>query len=211
MDKLSVCEVFQSIQGESTHAGLPCFFIRLAGCNLRCRYCDTPEAYADGRMTAVGELVKRCRQSAAPLVEITGGEPLLQEGTPVLASAVRDQAGKTVLIETNGSCDLSAVPGEVIAVVDVKTPGSGEPGAMDWNNVKRLREYDEVKFVLCDRTDYEWAVERVQEHDLPARCRAVHFSPAWGLLDPGELARWIVNDAPPVRLHLPLHKVADVP
>ena len=211
MKELRICEVFESIQGESTYAGLPCRFIRLAGCNLRCTYCDTPQAYAAGALVGVAELLEGCRSSAAPLVGLTGGEPLLQTGVHDLARRVRDKTGKTVLVETNGSCDLSPVPDNVVAIVDVKTPGSGAAQAMRWDNMTRLREYDEVKFVVCDRADYDWARRKVDEHMLGAACHAVHFSPAWGQLDPAELARWIIEDAPPVRLHLPLHKIVGVP
>lgn len=211
MSDLNVCEVFESIQGESTYAGLPCRFIRLAGCNLNCTYCDTPQGRAEGRAIAIAKLAEGCRSSDVPLVEITGGEPLLQPGTHVLAQQIRDATCKAVLVETNGSCDLSVMPEGVVAIVDLKTPGSGECGAIDWGNMHRLRAYDEIKFVICNREDYDWAVSMLAEHDLRAICHAVHFSPGWGQLDPAQLARWMLEDASPARLHLPLHKIIGMP
>lgn len=210
MHTVLVAEVFESIQGESSYAGLPCWFVRLAGCNLRCAYCDTPAARAGGEETGIDALVEQARLSRAPLAEITGGEPLLQEGFTALAAALRDRAGKTILVETNGTCDIARIPENVTAVMDVKCPGSGEAGAFDFGNVARLRPQDEVKFVLADREDYAWACRFVQEHALGGRCAAVHFSPVAGRLAPGTLAAWILEDAPPVRLQVQLHKVVGV-
>jgi len=207
MGSVSVCETFTSIQGESSYAGLPCFFIRLAGCNLRCRYCDTPQAYGPGRETDVRVLVEACRRTRAALAEVTGGEPLLQAGFPELARALRDETGKTVLVETNGSLDISVVPAGVVTILDVKCPGSGEQAAMDFANFARLRPADEVKFVLSDRKDYEWARQVVEEAGLAACCRAVHFGVAAGALDPARLAEWLVADGLPVRLHLQRHRL----
>jgi 7-carboxy-7-deazaguanine synthase len=203
-----VAERFISIQGESTFAGLPCFFIRLAGCNLACAWCDTPSARdpGAGADVAVAELVAEAAAARAAIVEITGGEPLLQPGFPALAAALRDGCGKPVLVETNGSRDLSLVPAGVIAIVDVKPPGSGESARNDAANIARLRPADEVKFVLADRADYEWALAFVLRHGLAARCRAVHFSPAAGRLEAAELARWLLADSAPARLHIQLHK-----
>ena len=207
MADVNVCEVFTSIQGESSYAGQTCLFIRLSGCNLRCTYCDTAHAYGPGRDTPIAELVAQAAASRACLVEITGGEPLLQPWFRELAEALRDGAGKPVLVETNGSQDLSLVPSSVIAVMDVKCPGSGEAGSTDPKNFARLQPADEVKFVLGDRADYDWAVETVVEHDLASVCHAVLFSPVWGRLEPGELGRWIVADGLSVRLQVPLHRV----
>lgn len=208
MASVKVIETFVSLQGESTYAGLSCFFIRLAGCNLRCRYCDTTNAYEGGRDIAVEALVKEAALARTAIIEITGGEPLLQAAFPELATALRDGVeGRPVLVETNGSRDLSVVPDGVAAIVDVKSPGSGEGKSFDMANLARLRPSDEVKFVLTDRPDYEWARDFLNLHGLAARCRAVLFSPAWGALTAGDLGRWILEDRLPVRLQLQLHKV----
>jgi 7-carboxy-7-deazaguanine synthase len=209
-DTVGVYETFVSIQGESTWAGLPCFFVRLAGCNLRCSYCDTAYAYGPGIVRRVDELAQQAAAAVVPLVEITGGEPLLQPGFPGLARGLRSATGGTVLVETNGSLDISIIPEGVIAIMDVKCPGSGESARMDPRNLGRLRRSDEVKFVLTDRADYEWACALVRRHDLPAVCAAVLFSPAWGRLEPKLLAEWIAADRVAVRLQLPLHKVLGV-
>ena len=207
MATVNVCETFVSIQGESTYAGLSCFFIRMAGCNLRCRYCDTTYAYVPGRDVPVAELVAECRSSASALVEITGGEPLLQSGFRELATTLRDQARKPVLVETNGSKDISVIPAGVIAVLDVKCPGSGEHETMDPCNIGRLRPQDEVKFVLNDRKDYEWARDFVKHHTLASRCHAVLFSPVFGVLTAKDLGEWILQDGLAVRLQVQLQKV----
>jgi 7-carboxy-7-deazaguanine synthase len=210
MSEVRVAELFESIQGESTYAGLPCFFVRLAGCNLNCTYCDTPAACEEGEPMAIDAAVAACAASVAPLIEITGGEPLQQDGFEVLAEAICGLPEKTVLVETNGTCDISRIPDGAIAVVDVKTPGSGMAGTFDEANIARLRSKDEVKFVLCDRGDYEWAAEFVREHDLSARCSALLISPAWGQLDAAELGQWLLADGLPVRLQVQLHKVLNV-
>jgi len=207
---VAVCETFESIQGESTFAGLSCFFVRLSGCNLRCRYCDTTYAYGPGRPVAVGDLAAAAAASRAAIVEVTGGEPLLQNGFAELAVELRDRCGRPVLVETNGSLDISVVPREVVAVMDVKCPGSGEAERMDWANLGRLRPYDEVKFVLMDRADYEWARSVVAKHNLAAACRAVLLSPAWGRLDPARIGEWMLEDGLRARLQVPLHKALGV-
>jgi 7-carboxy-7-deazaguanine synthase len=207
MCRLKVVETFESIQGESSWAGMPCFFIRLAGCNLRCVYCDTPYAYEGGEERSVEELVAAARASRAPIVEITGGEPLLQEGLPALAAALRDGTSKRVLVETNGSLDLARVPPGVVAIVDIKCPGSGESERVLWSNVERLRACDEVKFVISDRADYDWAVDVLRRFALATRCRAVHLSPAADVLGPAVLAGWMLADGLPARLQVQLHKV----
>ncbi|MBL7075880.1 MAG: 4Fe-4S cluster-binding domain-containing protein [Kiritimatiellae bacterium] len=207
MSDVQVAELFESIQGESSYAGLPCFFVRLAGCNLNCDYCDTPAACSDGDSMAIDDVVSACLASSVPLIEITGGEPLQQEGVGPLAEAICGACDKTVLVETNGTCDISRIPDGAIAIVDVKTPGSGMAGTFDEANLDRLRSSDEVKFVLCDRRDYDWAVEFVCEHELSKRCSTVLFSPAWDQLDPARLAGWLLADGLPVRLQVQLHKV----
>jgi len=208
---VTVAETFVSIQGESTYAGLPCFFVRLAGCNLRCTYCDTPRALAPGRAEPVAALVHAAAAARTPLVEVTGGEPLLQEDFPALAAALRDGTDATVLVETNGSRDLSAIPEGVIAVVDIKCPGSGEGGSFDLANLDRLRPCDEVKFVLTDRRDYDWARAFAADHALFGHCRTVLFSPAAGRLEPDRLAGWMLADRPAARLQVQLHKMLGVP
>jgi len=210
MGTVNVCETFVSIQGESTYAGLNCYFIRLAGCNLRCRYCDATYAYNPGLDVPILDLVTECRGNKAAIVEITGGEPLLQSGFRELAAALRDQGGKPVLVETNGSRDISAIPTGVIAIMDVKCPASGASEAMDLANIGRLRPQDEVKFVLSDRADYEWARDFVRRHNLATRCHAVLFSPVFGKLPAKEVGQWIVDDGLPVRVQVQLHKVLGI-
>lgn len=207
MSTVQLCETFTSLQGESTYAGLPCLFIRLAECNLRCSYCDTQHAYAAGTSVRIDTLVKGASDSRAEIVEVTGGEPLLQPAFSELAGALLGIPGKTVLVETNGSLDISVVPEGAVTILDVKCPCSGESERMDLANLSRLRYGDEVKFVVMDEEDYQWAKELVLQHDLAARCAAVLFSPVYGQLDSSILAEWILNDELPVRLQVQLHKL----
>ncbi len=202
-----VAETFVSLQGESTYAGLPCFFIRLAGCNLKCAYCDTPAASAKGIETSIQDLVSDFASSGVRLAEITGGEPLLQPGFPALAAGLRDIPDAAVLVETNGSCDIAAIPDGVIAIMDLKCPSSGGMESMDLGNVERLRPYDEVKFVIGNREDFEWACSITREHGLDRKCQAVLFSPVAGVLDAGKLGRWILESRAPARLQVQLHKL----
>ncbi|MCX7590872.1 MAG: radical SAM protein, partial [Kiritimatiellae bacterium] len=194
-----------SIQGESSFVGLSCYFIRLAGCNLRCRYCDTPQAWESGREMDISELVSQAAASPAQIVEITGGEPLLQAEFTALATALRDKVNRPVLVETNGSLDISRIPTGVIAVMDVKCPSSGMLHTFDMANLERLRPVDEVKFVICNRSDYDWAREFIERHKLRQRCREVIFSPATGRINPRRLAEWMMEDCPPARLQVRLH------
>ena len=205
--EMMVAETFVSIQGESTYAGLPCAFIRLAGCNLRCGYCDTPASQTGGTPRGIDALVREADTAGCPLIEVTGGEPLIQDGTVDLLSALTGLPGTTVLLETNGSCDIAGVPPEVVTILDMKSPGSGEWDPMDVDNLARLRAHDQVKCVLTDRADYEWARDLVREHRLAEKAAAVLFSPVSGALDPGALGAWIVEDRLPVRLQVQLHKV----
>lgn len=202
---IEISEMFASIQGESTHAGRPCFFIRLAGCNLDCSYCDTRHARGRGEIISVGDAAAAAAASGLDMAEVTGGEPLLQQG--VFELLERLSFCRTVLVETNGSMDISALPPHAIAVVDVKCPASGQAHRMFWPNLERLRPRDEVKFVLCCRADYEWARALVRSRGLAERCNAVLFSPAAGRLEPAALAEWLVADRLPARLNLQLHKV----
>ena len=213
-----VNEVYLSIQGESTRAGLPCVFVRLTGCHLRCHYCDSAYAFYEGTRRNVPELIDQVAGYKCDLVEVTGGEPLLQPGVHELMTGLCD-AGHTVLVETSGACDISSCDPRVIRIVDLKTPGSGEADKNLWDNVGHLRARDEVKFVLCDRGDYEWARGVVEEHGLVDRVGAVLMSPAHPITDDGdgqvrgvrglglrELAGWIAEDRIPVRLQVQLHK-----
>jgi len=212
---LQVSETFVSIQGESTFAGWPCFFIRLTGCNLRCAYCDTTYAFTGGEPKTIPQLVDEFRVSGLTLVEVTGGEPLLQPGTPALLKALQAaRPGAVVLVETNGSRDISIVPPEVIAIMDIKCPASGvgrtsgAGEAFDWQNLERLRPQDEVKFVISERADFDWAVRIVNEQHLATKCHAVLFSPVSGRVEPAALAEWLLASRGPARLNLQLHKLA---
>ena len=202
---LTVNEIFYSIQGEGTRAGRPCVFVRLTACDLRCSWCDTPYAFHEGQKMAVEDIVSRVRAYACDLVEITGGEPLLQKEVYPLMQRLLDE-GRTVMLETGGHLSVDQVPGGVIRVIDVKCPGSGESGKNHWPNLDRLRPADEVKFVIKDRADYEYAREVVSKRDLIGRCAAVQFSPVHGVLDPKQLAAWVLADRLKVRVQLQLHK-----
>jgi 7-carboxy-7-deazaguanine synthase len=219
-----ITEIFKSIQGEGTRAGLPCIFVRLTGCNLRCTWCDTAYAFHGGTKMSVDEVLSRVDELAArngndaaatakvPLVELTGGEPLLQEEIYPLAEKLVG-AGYTVMIETSGERYVGRLPREVIKIVDVKCPDSGEPDTFEMKNLEALTKEDEVKFVLSTRRDYEFAREFTKEHRLAERVKQVLFSPVfedpqgkWPGLEPRSLAEWILADGLPVRLGLQLHK-----
>jgi 7-carboxy-7-deazaguanine synthase len=202
---LVVHEIYRSLQGESTFAGLPCVFIRLTACHLRCVYCDTPHAFNQGETMSLDVVVTLALALGDDLVEITGGEPLLQLEVYPLMSRLAD-AGKTVLLETSGALDTGAVDPRVRVILDLKTPGSGEVEANVWSNLERLRPTDELKFVLCDRADFDWAVNVVREHRLTERC-PVLFSAAFGQVNPTDLAAWILESRLPVRLQLQQHKI----
>lgn len=202
---LTVNEIFHSIQGESTYAGEPCVFVRLTACDLRCSWCDTPYAFHEGTKMSLDQVIAEVERYGCPMVEITGGEPLLQKDVYPLMSRLLDQ-GKTVLIETGGHRSIEHVPDGVIRIVDVKCPGSGEAARMDWANLDRLSASDQVKFVIKDRTDYEYARDVVRREGLERRVAAVLFSPVHGVMDASALARWILDDRLPVRLQLQAHK-----
>jgi 7-carboxy-7-deazaguanine synthase len=202
---LTINEIFHSIQGESTHAGRPCVFVRLTACDLRCSWCDTPYAFHEGRKMSIDEVVARVKDYACDLVEVTGGEPLLQkEVYPLMQRLLDDRF--TVMLETGGHRSIAEVPAAVIRVMDVKCPGSGESHRNDWTNMGRLTARDEVKFVITDRADYDFARQVVADHRLIERVAAVLFSPVHGELDPKQLAAWILADGLKVRMQLQLHK-----
>lgn len=205
--ELLIYETFSGIQGESTHAGRPCFFIRLTGCNLRCSYCDTKKAQKIGSGTrrTLDSLLREAKDSGIGLVEITGGEPMLQPATPELCRRLLD-AGFEVLMETNGSVDLSTLPEGVKRIIDWKTPSSGESAKMLETNYRNLRPHDEVKFVIADRADYEASVRILHQFDIASQT-TVLFAPVFGSIDPQTLVEWMLADHLPVRLNLQLHKL----
>jgi len=205
MLKLTVNEIYVSIQGESTYAGRPCVFVRLTACDLRCSWCDTTYAFTEGGKRPLDEVVDEVLGFDCPLVEITGGEPLLQKETIPLMERLL-AAGKTVLVETGGHRSIADVPAAVVKIVDVKCPGSGEAGKMHWENLDLLAPHDEVKFVIKDRADYEYARDVVRRYGLDRRAAALLFSPVHGVLDPKMLSEWILADKLPVRLQVQLHK-----
>lgn len=202
---LTINEIFHSIQGESTHAGRPCVFVRLTACDLRCRWCDTPYAFHEGTKMTVDEVVADVEGRACDVVEITGGEPLLQADVYPLMERLLD-AGKTVMVETGGHRSIARVPAGVIRIVDVKCPGSGESERNDWSNLQHLNGQDEVKFVIADRADYEYARTVTQREQLAGKVNAVLFSPVHGELEPRLLSEWVIADRLPVRVQLQVHK-----
>jgi 7-carboxy-7-deazaguanine synthase len=217
-----ITEIFKSIQGEGTRAGLPCIFVRLTGCNLRCTWCDTAYAFHGGQKVSVDDVMERIESlnrrpdggaTGISLVELTGGEPLLQEGIYPLAERLL-AAGYTVMIETSGERFIGRLPKQVVKIVDVKCPDSGEADTFDTRNLEELGSNDEVKFVISSRKDYEFAREFSRENRLPERVREVLFSPVhddpngkWSGLEPRELVEWMLEDGLPVRLGLQLHKI----
>jgi 7-carboxy-7-deazaguanine synthase len=202
---LTVNELYLSIQGESTWVGRPCVFVRLTFCDLRCTYCDTEYAFYEGKKRILGDILEAVATYDCRLVEITGGEPLLQKNVLPLMAMLCD-AGYTVLLETSGAHDISKVDPRVHRIMDLKTPGSGEVDKNCWSNIDYLTLRDEVKFVMGSREDYEWAREKVQCYDLASRCHAVLFSPIFGRIDPRQIVEWILEDKLNVRFQLQMHK-----
>jgi 7-carboxy-7-deazaguanine synthase len=202
---ITINEIFYSVQGESTYAGRPCVFVRLTACDLRCSWCDTPYAFYEGRKRRLDDVLQEVDQFKCDLVEVTGGEPLLQEAVYPLMEALLER-GKTVLLETGGHRSTARVPESVVTIVDVKCPGSGEAHKVDWDNLDRLRPHDEVKFVVADRADYEYARDVIARHSLSTRAAAIHMSPVHAVLNARTLSEWVLADGLPVRIQLQLHK-----
>lgn len=202
---LTINEIFYSIQGESTYSGRPCVFVRLTACDLRCAWCDTPYSFTEGRKMAIDEVLAQVDRHACDLVEVTGGEPLLQPDVYPLMQALLDR-GKTVLLETGGHLPVDRVPAGVIRIVDVKCPGSGEADRNHWPNLDVVGSRDEVKFVIANRADYEFARAVVRDRGLAARVGAILFSPVHGVQPLLPLAQWVLEDDLPVRLQVQLHK-----
>lgn len=202
---LTINEIYHSIQGESTWAGCMCVFVRLTFCDLRCSYCDTEYAFYDGKKQTLPEIEEAVAAFACPLVEITGGEPLLQKNVLPLMTVLAD-AGRTVLLETSGAHDIAAVDPRVHRIMDLKTPGSGEVERNLFSNIDHLTQRDEVKCVIGSREDYEWSREQVERYGLADRCRAVLFSPIFGRIDPREIVEWMLADNLRVRFQLQMHK-----
>jgi 7-carboxy-7-deazaguanine synthase len=202
---LTINEIYRSIQGESSWAGLPCVFVRLTFCDLRCTYCDTAYAFYTGRKMALAEIVEEVRASECPLVEITGGEPLLQKNVLPLMQTLCDQQ-KTVLIETSGAHDISQIDPRVHRIMDLKTPGSGESERNHYENVVHLTKRDEVKFVIGSREDYLWSKQKLFQFQLSDRCGTVLFSPVFGRIDPRTIVEWMLEDRLQVRFQLQMHK-----
>lgn len=204
VERLRINEIFHSIQGESTFAGRPCVLVRLTGCQMRCTWCDTEYSFYEGRLMRVNEVIEEVLAHGCPLAEVTGGEPLLQPGAHTLMSGLCDR-GLEVLLETGGGLDISGVDPRVRRIVDLKCPASGEAQNNHWPNLGHLRATDEVKLVIQDRGDYEWAREAIRKHRIDRLC-TVHLSPVWDALEPAELAGWVLEDRLPARVTLQLHK-----
>src|SRR5205814_5449991 len=200
---MRVTEIFHSIQGESSHAGRPCAFVRLTGCNLRCRWCDSEYTFAGGEKMSIDDVVARVKSYGCKLVEVTGGEPLAQGESFDLIKRLCDEEFE-VLIETSGSIDITPVDRRAKIILDIKCPGSGEVEKNRWSNLDDLRDHDEIKFVIADRADYEWAKRVIAEKQLEGR--TILFSPVWGELELKPLAEWMLADRVPARLQTQLHK-----
>lgn len=205
--RLQITEIYVSTQGESTWAGLPCTFIRLTGCPLRCTWCDTEYAFVGGKKMTLDEILHEVSEIGCPLVEVTGGEPLAQPNCIALLRALVD-AGYKVLLETSGAYPIAEVPREVVRIVDLKCPDSGEMQRNLYENIEHLEPHDEVKFVIASRADYEWSVAKVREYNLTDRVTAVLFSCVFGMVEPADMVQWILDDRLyGVRYQLQAHKI----
>jgi 7-carboxy-7-deazaguanine synthase len=202
---LKIHEIFHSIQGESSRIGLPTTFVRLTGCPMRCVYCDTAYAFSGGSNMSLAAIMLKVAELGAPYVTVTGGEPLAQKECHGLLTALCD-AGYSVSLETGGAMDIRAVDPRVSVILDIKTPGSGELAKNLWSNLALLKAIDEVKFVLCDRADYDWAKQQLGEHKLNQTCPVI-FSPVYSQVNPSDLAAWVLADKLPVRMQVQLHKI----
>lgn len=203
--KLKIHEIFHSLQGESSRVGLPTVFVRLTGCPMRCVYCDTAYAFNGGNNILITEILDTVASFGTRYVTVTGGEPLAQKNCHVLLKALCD-AGYSVSLETGGAIDISPVDARVAVILDIKTPGSGEEKNNVWANLTHLKSTDEIKFVLCDRADYDWAKQLLQTHKLAEQC-PVLFSPVYSQVNPADLAAWVLADQLPVRMQVQLHKI----
>jgi len=201
---MKICEIFTSIQGESSYVGMPCTFVRLTGCNLSCVYCDTEYAKKGGMDLTEDEIIQEVSLVGVHLIEITGGEPLLQSDVLHLIERLLNE-GYDVIVETNGSLPIGQIDRRATVLLDIKTPGSGMWEEMDLTNLEYLKLNDEVKFVVVDRSDYDWAKKFIEKYHLDARCRVL-MSPAFGKVEPSELSRWMIEDRMPARLNLQMHK-----
>ena len=201
---LKISEIYSSIQGESSYQGLPCVFVRLTGCNLRCSWCDTAYAFFGGEDKSIEEILNTVKETGSPLVEITGGEPLIQEECYGLMTALCDE-GMIVLLETGGSIDTVKVDERVKKIIDFKAPSSLMVDENDWNNVSRLAAGDELKFVIGDRADYDWSLEMIKEYELEEKT-IINLSPVHNVLQPADLVKWVIEDGLDVRVNLQLHK-----
>jgi len=202
---LKIHEIFHSIQGESSRIGLPTTFVRLTGCPMRCVYCDTAYAFSGGSNMSLTDIMLKVAELGAPYVTVTGGEPLAQKECHGLLTALCD-AGYSVSLETGGAMDIRPVDPRVSVILDIKTPGSGELAKNLWSNLALLKASDEVKFVLCDRADYDWAKQQLAEHKLNQTCPVI-FSPVYSQVEPSDLAAWVLADKLPVRMQVQLHKI----
>ena len=201
---MKISEIFKSIQGESSYAGLPCVFVRTSGCNLRCGWCDTSYAFYEGEERSIDSVLEEIRGFGCDCVEITGGEPLLQEEVYLLMKRLLDE-GYRLLIETSGSLPIDKIDRRAVVIMDMKCPGSRMSHAVHWENIRHLKKEDEVKFVIADRSDYDWSKEVLGRYPLLLE-RTILFSPAFGLMEPRQLAEWVLEDRLPVRLQLQIHK-----
>lgn len=202
--KLKINEIFKSIQGETSFVGLPCVFVRLSGCNLRCSYCDTDYAFDNGKEVEISNIIETVKGFQTNLVCVTGGEPLLQEGSMELIK-ILNQTGYTVLVETNGSINIEPLNENIIVIMDIKCPGSDEADKMELSNLQHLNPNDEVKFIMSSHADYKWAIEFIDKHELDKKARIL-FGAVSGLVEPAELAKWMLDDNVNARLQIQLHK-----